>query len=178
MNPTPTPKHPARARPAQLDSPLVPKVIHWLSRANVWLYQKTNGRIAGTWRVGSAFPRGVPVCLLTTQGRKSKLPRTTPLLFMMDGERVVLVGSQGGLPGNPQWYSNILADPHVRIQIKGRVQDMRAHVAEPAERAILWERLVAMYRDFATYQTWTTRVIPVVVCEARAQPSAAHDGVV
>jgi deazaflavin-dependent oxidoreductase (nitroreductase family) len=68
-----------------------------------------------------------------------------------------------------QWYSNILVDPHVQIQIRGRVQDMQAHVAAPAERANLWERLVAMYRDFATYQTWTSRVIPVVVCVPSTQ---------
>lgn len=136
-----------------------------MSQANVWLYRKTNGAIGGKWRVGSAFPRGVPVCLLTTRGRKSGEPRTTPLLFLEDGERVVIVGSQGGMPKHPQWFLNLTADPRVTIQVRARVREMRARVATGEERASLWPRLVALYADFATYQSWTDREIPVVVCE-------------
>ena len=74
-----------RTRPKQLDSPVVPKVIRVMSRANVWVYRRTRGRIGGKWRVGSAFPRGVPICLLTTRGRVSGKPRTTPLLYIAEG---------------------------------------------------------------------------------------------
>lgn len=152
-------------RPKQLDSPVVPKVMKAMSRANVWLYRKTNGRIGGTWRVGSAFPRGIPMCLLTTRGRKSGEPRTAPLLYLLDGERVVLVASQGGLPQHPQWYRNLRHDPDVAVRIGTSEQRMRARTAEGDERDRLWQRLVAHYRDFASYQSWTDRTIPVVVCE-------------
>ena len=152
-------------RPKQLDSPVVPKAMKAVSRANVWLYRRTNGRIGGTWRVGSAFPRGIPMCLLTTRGRKSGEPRTAPLLYLRDGERVVLVASQGGLPKDPQWYRNLRHDPDVIVRTGAAEQRMRARTADGEERDRLWARLVAHYRDFASYQSWTDRSIPVVVCE-------------
>jgi F420H(2)-dependent quinone reductase len=136
-----------------------------MSRANVWLYRKTGGRLGGTWRIGSAFPWGIPVCLLTTRGRVSGQPRTVPLIFLADGVRVVLVASQGGLPRHPQWYLNLSQDPHVQVQIRDRVVDLRARTATPEERATLWPRLVRLYRDYDNYQSWTEREIPVVVCE-------------
>lgn len=156
-----------RQRPKQLDSPIVPQIIKVMSRANVWLYRKTNGRIGGKWRVGSAFPRGVPTCLLTTRGRVSGQPRTAPLLYLADGDRVVLVASQGGLPRDPLWYRNLAEHPDVVVQIGGDVREMRARTARDEERATLWPRLVDLYRDFDAYQSWTDRVIPVVICEPR-----------
>ncbi len=136
-----------------------------MSRANTWLYRATGGRAGSRWRIGSAFPGGVPICLVTTRGRKSGQPRTTPLLYLADGERIILVASQGGLPRNPGWFLNITAEPAVTVQIKRRVRRMRARVADAGERAGLWPRLVRMYADFDAYQAWTTREIPVVICE-------------
>ena len=156
-----------KPRPKQLDSPFVPRVIRVMSRAHVWTYRRTRGRVGGRWRVGSAFPRGVPVCLLTTRGRVSGQARTTPLLYLPDGSSVIVVASQGGLPQDPQWYRNILADPDVVVQVRGDVRPMRARTADDTERARLWPRLVEHYRDFDTYQAWTDRRIPVVVCEPR-----------
>ena len=154
-----------KPRPKQLDSPVVPRIIKMMSGANVWLYRRTGGRVGSTWRVGSAFPGGIPVCLLTTRGRVSGKARTVPLVYLADGDRLVLVASQGGLPRNPQWYSNVLADPLVVVQVRGRVRTMRARTADPDERAALWPRLVEMYEDYESYQSWTEREIPVVVCE-------------
>ncbi|MGW3483432.1 nitroreductase family deazaflavin-dependent oxidoreductase [Rhodococcus indonesiensis] len=153
------------AAPKGLDSKWTVPIIKWMSRANVAAYQATGGRIGGKWRVGSAFPWGIPVCLLTTTGRKTGQPRTVPLLFLEDGERVVLVASQGGLPQHPLWFRNIRADPRVTVQVRSRVRQMTARVATPEERSHYWPRLVAMYADFDNYQSWTDRVIPVVVCE-------------
>jgi F420H(2)-dependent quinone reductase len=154
-----------RKRPRHLDSPVVPKVIRVMSKANVWVYRRTRGRIGGKWRVGSAFPWGVPVCLLTTRGRVSGKTRTTPLLYIAEGESIVLVASQGGLPTDPHWYRNIASDPDVVVDVRGDRRRMRARTADDAERARLWPRLVAHYRDFATYQSWTERLIPVVICD-------------
>jgi len=134
-----------------------------MSRANVWIYRLTNGWIGSTWRVGAAFPRGVPVALLTTTGRKSGLQRTTPLLYLRDGDNVVMVASQGGLPRHPGWYWNITANARVQVQIRGDVLAMKATIASAEQRAELWPKLVALYADFATYQSWTEREIPVVI---------------
>lgn len=152
-------------RPPGLDSKYTVDIIKWMSKTNVKLYRATGGRLGGKWRVGSAFPWGIPVCLLTTTGRKSGQPRVSPLLFLEDGDRVILVASQGGLPKNPMWYLNIRANPEVTIQIKSRIRTMRARVATDEERAELWPRLVDMYADFDNYQSWTDRQIPVVICE-------------
>ncbi len=152
-------------RPKGLDSPLVPKLIKTMSRVNVWFYKRTNGRIGSKWRIGAGFRKPVPVCLLTHKGRKSGREFVAPLLFLADGDRVVLVGSQGGLPTHPQWYRNVVADPAVTIQVKGDVRRMVARTATDEERAALWPRLVELYADFDSYQSWTDRVIPVVICE-------------
>jgi deazaflavin-dependent oxidoreductase (nitroreductase family) len=151
--------------PKGLDSPLATKIIKIMSRVNVRLYRATGGRLGSKWRVGSAFPRGVPVMLLTTTGRKSGEPRVSPLLYIEDGPRVIVVASQGGLPRNPAWFYNIRSNPNVTAQIKSNVRQMQARVAGPEERAALWPRLVEMYPDFDKYQSWTDRQIPVVICE-------------
>lgn len=153
------------AAPKGLDSKATISIIKWMSRFNVAAYRATGGRIGGKWRVGSAFPWGIPVCLVTTIGRKTGQPRTVPLLFLEDGDKVVLVASQGGLPKHPLWFRNIQANPEVTVQIKSRIRTMRARVASDEERAAYWPRLRAMYPDFDNYQSWTDRVIPVVVCE-------------
>ena len=155
-------------RPKGLDSPLVPKLIKTMSRVNVWLYRRTNGRIGGKWRIGSGFRKPVPVCLLTHRGRTSGREFTAPLLYLPDGDRVVVVASQGGLPRDPQWYRNILVDPEVTIQVRGDVRRMTARTATAEERAALWPRLVELYADFDSYQSWTDRVIPVVICEPKS----------
>jgi deazaflavin-dependent oxidoreductase (nitroreductase family) len=84
---------------------------------------------------------------------------------MADGDNVVLVASQGGLPTNPAWYHNLRANPDVTVQLGRTTRRMRARTADAAERARLWPRLLEVYADYASYQTWTDREIPVVICE-------------
>jgi F420H(2)-dependent quinone reductase len=154
-------------RPPKLDSPLVPKIIKLMSRAHVWLYQRSGGRIGKNWRVGAAFRKPAPNLLLEHRGRKSGKLFTTPLVYLVDGANLVVVASQGGLPNNPQWYHNLVADPEAAVQIGTERQLVRAHVADDAERARLWPMLVDLYADFDSYQSWTDRKIPVVVLEPR-----------
>ncbi len=150
-----------KPRPDGLDSPLVPRIMRWMSHANTWLYQKSGGR------VGGRFLRGAPVCLLTTTGRKSGEPRTTPLLYLKHGDQVVVVASQGGMPKHPQWYLNLQATPECEVQIRKATLRLRARTASPEERTALWPKLLEMYSDFEDYQSWTDRVIPVVILEPR-----------
>ncbi|WP_341256857.1 nitroreductase family deazaflavin-dependent oxidoreductase [Gordonia malaquae] len=154
----------ANARPAQLDSPIVGRIIKIGSRLNTRLYKLTGGRLGGTWRVGAALKKPTPVCLLTSTGRKSGEARTVPLLYLTDGDDIVVVASQGGLPKNPAWFYNVRADPSVQIQIGSDSAAYTARIADDAERAELWPRLVELYADFDTYAAWTDRVIPVVIC--------------
>ncbi|MDT4892799.1 MAG: hypothetical protein QOE97_1834 [Pseudonocardiales bacterium] len=153
-----------KPKPPGLDRPSTTRMIKLMSAAHTWLYAKTGGRVGKHWRIGAALRKAVPVCLLTTTGAKTGRPRTVPLCFMQDGQDVVLVASQGGLPTNPQWYRNLVKDPSVEIRIGRSVRHMRARTADSDERAERWPELVGLYADFASYQTWTEREIPVVIC--------------
>jgi deazaflavin-dependent oxidoreductase (nitroreductase family) len=159
-----TPGVPLKPRPDQLESPVVARLLKAAARAQVWIFQRTGGRIGSTWRIGAGWRKPVPTLLLDHVGRRSGTRFTTPLLYLLDGPDVVVVASQGGLPDHPQWYLNLLASPRTTVQIGREVRPVIARTANPAERAALWPRLVDMYADFASYQSWTTREIPVVIC--------------
>lgn len=154
-----------RPKPDGLDKPYVVKIIKAMSGVNTAVYRWTGGLFGSTWRVGSAFPWGVPLLLLTTIGRKSGLPRTLPLLFIEEGDSIIVAGSRGGLPTEPLWYKNLVAHPECDVQIKRRKLKVKARTASPEEREALWPKLVAHYPDLASYATWTERVIPVVILE-------------
>jgi deazaflavin-dependent oxidoreductase (nitroreductase family) len=147
--------------PRGLNSPQTNTIIKWMSRANTFLYKKTDGRIGGK------FLQGAPVALLTTTGRKTGEPRVSPLLYLREGNRIVLVASKGGSASNPLWYLNLKANPNVTVQIKDEVLNLTARDATETERAQYWPRLVQMYSSFDDYQSWTDRVIPVVICDPR-----------
>jgi deazaflavin-dependent oxidoreductase (nitroreductase family) len=157
-----------KKRPGGLDSPMVPKLMKYAGKAHVWTYRRTNGRIGSKWRIGAGFKKPVPTLLLDHRGRKSGTAFTTPLLYLLDGPDVIVVGSQGGLPKDPQWYRNLMASPETEVQILGERRKVRARTANVEERAALWPRLVEIYADFASYQSWTDREIPVVILAPRA----------
>ncbi len=153
-------------RPEGLDSPWAVRFIKLMSRTQVRVFKLTNGRVGNKWRVGAGWKKPVPTLLLRHVGRKSGKRFETPLLYLGDGRDLVVVASQGGLPKNPQWYANLLAHPDTTVSLKGeRDRPVRARVATLDERAALWPRLVDLYADFAKYQKWTDREIPVVVLE-------------
>jgi deazaflavin-dependent oxidoreductase (nitroreductase family) len=155
-------------RPDGLDSPWAVRAIKLMSRAQVRVFRLTNGRIGSRWRVGAGWRKPVPTLLLRHVGRRSGTEFETPLLYLEDGRDLVVVASQGGLPKNPQWYANLLAHPDTTVSTRGeRRRPVRARVATDEERAALWPRLVDLYADFAKYQKWTDRQIPVVVLEPR-----------
>lgn len=146
-------------RPKGLDSPLTKVIIKWMSRGQTALYKVSKGRIAGS------FLEGAPVALVTTIGRKSGEPRVVPLLFLREGNRVVLVASQGGSDKHPLWYLNLKANPAVKVQIKDEVLSLTGRDATEQERTDYWPKLTAFYKGFDDYQSWTDRVIPVVICD-------------
>ena len=155
----------AKPKPKGLDKPSTLAIIKRMSNLHTRMYRLSGGRLGKNWRIGSAARKAVPVCLLTTIGAKSGLPRTAPLCYMEDGANVIVVASQGGTPTNPQWYRNLQANPEVTIEVGRKKRVMRARTASETERARLWPRLVELYHDYENYQTWTEREIPVVICE-------------
>lgn len=145
--------------PKALNSKPVGFLIKQMSRANTWIFKKSGGRF------GDTFLRGAPVGILTTTGRKSGEPRESPLLFLQEDQRIVLVASQGGRATNPMWYLNLKADPKVSFQTKTEVLNLTAREATDAERDEYWPKLDAMYPDFVDYRSYTDRKIPIILCD-------------
>ena len=126
------------------------------STLNKCLYRATGGVIGG--RFGKAN-----ILLLTTTGRKSRRKRTTPLLYIKDGDDFVLIASNAGDDRNPGWWVNLKADPHGRVQIGWAKTDVTARQTTPEEKARLWPRIIDVYPGYDEYTTRTTREIPVVI---------------
>lgn len=97
--------------------------------------------------------------LLTTRGAKSGQPRTIPLGYVQDGDRLIVIAANAGAPAHPDWYHNLLAHPEVTIELGGEQFQARASTAEGAER----ERLAALVPYYPAQQQKTSRQIPVVV---------------
>jgi deazaflavin-dependent oxidoreductase (nitroreductase family) len=117
--------------------------------------------------VGHRFPGAPPMLLLDHVGARSGTRRTAPLVYVRDGEDVVLVASKGGHPRNPGWLHNLRAHPETTVQIGSEVRPVRARMATAAERERLWRMAVATYSGYADYQARTDREIPLVVLEPR-----------
>lgn len=128
--------------------------------AHVQAYRESGGERGYRWR-------GTTILLLTTQGRNSGEPRTTPLIHRVDGDRWVVVASKGGAPEHPGWYQNLLANPDATIQVMDEVIPVRASDAEGAERERLWALMNEVWPPYDEYQTKTDRRIPVVVLSRR-----------
>jgi deazaflavin-dependent oxidoreductase (nitroreductase family) len=122
-------------------------------------YRETDGEVGHIWREGST------ILLLTTTGRTSGEPRTTPLIYAEDGDRYVIVASKGGAPDHPGWFKNIEKTPQVELQVKDDVFTANTHVAEGEERERLWRKANDVWPHYDEYATKTDREIPVVVLE-------------
>ena len=116
--------------------------------------------------VGGPF-ESRPLLLLTTTGARSGASHTTPMMYIPDGDRLLVIASNAGAPAHPDWYYNLLAHPQVTVEIKTETFDAVATVPEGEERQQLWTRIVEQYPIFADHQAKITRQIPVVVLSRR-----------
>jgi F420H(2)-dependent quinone reductase len=138
---------------------LIRGIMKAYTRLNVAVYRASNGRLM------NSFPNGSPICLVTMIGRRSGRRRTIPLIHVPDGDRVILVASQGGMSTHPLWYHNLKANPAVGVTADGITRRMIAREAAGSEKAAAWRVAVKAYPDYADYQARTTRAIPVFICE-------------
>jgi deazaflavin-dependent oxidoreductase (nitroreductase family) len=125
------------------------------------VYRATNGLI------GHRFPGAPPTLLLDHVGAKSATRRTSPLLYGVDGEDLILVASKGGYPKNPAWFHNLLANPDTTVQVGSRRRPVHAHVADADERERLWPLMLKVYSGYADYQRRTEREIPLIILSPR-----------
>jgi deazaflavin-dependent oxidoreductase (nitroreductase family) len=138
----------------------IPSPSEWV-RNQVAQYEGSGGREGTT-----LLDTGLPVIIVTHIGNKTGAIRKTPLMRVKDGDKYVLVGSQGGAPKNPAWVHNLRLKPDVEIRDETEVQKMRVReIADEAERSRLWKLAVAAYPPYADYQKRTERRIPVFVAE-------------
>jgi deazaflavin-dependent oxidoreductase (nitroreductase family) len=119
---------------------------------------------ANEGRVGGAF-EGAPLLLLTTVGRLSGERRVNPMMYLAEGERMYVFASKGGAPTNPDWYHNLVSDPHVTVEVGTERFDARASVLEGEHRDRVFAEQARRYPGFAEYQAKTTRVIPVIALD-------------
>ncbi len=122
-------------------------------------------RVLLRWSKGRFSLAGsLPICLLETIGAKSGQPRSTPLMYLRDGERFVLIGSRGGNPRHPAWVHNLRKTPRATVLAEGRRHRVTAHEAEGEERTRLWAQALEVYLGYDVYQERAgQRRIPVVV---------------
>jgi deazaflavin-dependent oxidoreductase (nitroreductase family) len=118
-------------------------------------------------RVGGMF-EGSPLVLLTTTGAKSGKPTTTPVMYLTDGDRYVIIASNGGADHHPAWYHNLRAAPEAKAEVGTEEFEVKAVFVEGEERDQLYARMVAQAPGFAEYEAATTRRIPVVALHRTA----------
>ncbi|HZG02235.1 MAG TPA: nitroreductase/quinone reductase family protein [Streptomyces sp.] len=120
-------------------------------------------------RVGGFFDKA-RLILLTTTGARSGAPHTTPLGYLPDGERILVIASAGGAPRHPDWFRNLLADPRVTVEDGVFTYRAEAVVLEGAERDRAFARAVEADPGWAEYQERAGRVLPVVALQPLPGP--------
>jgi deazaflavin-dependent oxidoreductase (nitroreductase family) len=138
--------------------PYTPPDLSLYGPDHVRRYEETDGEVGGLWN-------GATCLVLATTGRKTGQIRKQALICGFDGDACVVVASQGGAPTHPGWYHNLVADPHVRVQVRADRFAAIARTAEGEERERLWTVMTAVWPNYDVYTTRTTRTIPVVVLD-------------
>jgi deazaflavin-dependent oxidoreductase (nitroreductase family) len=131
---------------------------------NEWNKQVIEEFRANGGKVGGDF-EGAPMVLLHTKGAKTGQERINPLMYLPEGDKVVVFASKGGAPDSPDWFYNLKANPDVEIEVGTERMKGRATIVDRAERDRLYAKQAAAYPQFAGYEKATDRVIPVVVIE-------------
>ncbi len=133
-----------------------------------WVAEHIRSYVDSDGRNGHLY-QGWPTLLLTTRGRKSGRLRRTALIYGQDGDRHLLIASNGGSPQHPAWYLNLTAHPDVTVQVRGDTFEARARPATPEEKRRLWPVMTEIFPLYETYRQKTERDLPLVVLERRSR---------
>ena len=139
------------------DEPVTDSPIGWVSK-HVRRYVESDGKSGHRWS-------GVDTLLLTTRGRSTGTLRRTALIYGRDRGRYLVVASNGGAKSHPDWYQNLVADPHVSVQVGDERFEALARTATARQKPRLWRLMASIWPEYERYQTRTTREIPVVILE-------------
>ena len=112
-------------------------------------------------KVGGHF-EGKPMLLIHTIGAKSGKPHLNPVIYTMDGEKIIVIASQGGAPTHPHWYYNLVANPLVTVEVGTEKFQAQAQVVSEPDRTRLYQQMITVMDSFAEYERKTTRIIPVI----------------
>jgi deazaflavin-dependent oxidoreductase (nitroreductase family) len=141
----------------------VPPDVSLLGEEHIRRYEETDGVVGHEWN-------GATCLVLTATGRKTGQPRKFALIYDRDGDNYLVVASKGGAPTHPGWYLNVVANPTVRVQVRGDRFTARARTATAEEKPRLWKIMTRNWPNYDVYATRTDRDIPVVVLEPTGAP--------
>jgi deazaflavin-dependent oxidoreductase (nitroreductase family) len=126
-----------------------------------------NAKVIADFRANGGVPDGRPLLLLTTKGARTGRSRTTPMMFVPDGDRLLVIASNAGAPRHPDWYRNLVANPDVTVEVTGEKYDATAIVTTGEERHRLFANIAVKYPFFTEHQAKIERTIPVVALVRR-----------
>ena len=135
-----------------------------MANTNDWNCQTVDEFRANGGKVGG-FWEGKPLLLITTTGAKSGQRHTNPIMYLADGDRLLVFASKRGAPTNPDWYHNLVAHPEVTVEVGTETYEATATVLNGEERDRFYARQAELYPQFGEYQASTTRKIPVIALE-------------
>jgi deazaflavin-dependent oxidoreductase (nitroreductase family) len=125
-------------------------------KLQIAVFRRTNGK-------SMSFLKGMPVLLLNTVGHRSKKLRTTPVMYIRDGDNYIITASNSGREHAPGWFYNLQASPRVTIEVPGKQLKVISSVVPPEEKKLLWAQLIAQAPFFDGYRKKTTRDIPMIL---------------
>ena len=128
------------------------------NRQTIEEFRANGGKVGGFWE-------GKPLLLLTTTGAKSGQRHTNPVMYLADGNRLIVFASKRGAPTHPDWYHNLVAHPEVTVEVGTKTYDATATILNGEEQDRLYARQAELYPQFGEYQANTTRTIPVIALE-------------
>ena len=129
-------------------------------RQTIEAFRANGGKVGGMWE-------GRPLLLITTTGAKSGQRNTNPVMYLADGDRLLVFATKGGAPTNPDWHHNLIAHPEVTVEVGTETYEATATVLTGEERDRLYAKQAGLYPQFGEYQANTTRKIPVIALERR-----------
>ena len=130
-------------------------IVKFFTRIHIFLYRISKGKLG-------RHTANMPVLLLTTTGRKTGKQRTTPVVYLRDGNDYLISASNGGFDSHSTWYDNLVANPEVHLEIEDRPVTAHVTITEGKERDRLYGLFKKASKNFVKYEQSTSRIIPVV----------------